>query len=130
MARDGYESDKNRIFIYDFETKAKTDFTKEFDQNAESLAWADDSKSIFFISDIQATDEIYRLDIPDGKITRLTEGIHDYTGVIPAGKQLIATRMSMSMPVEIYSVDPASGKDTQVTFTNKDLLDQLKDGHH
>jgi len=63
MARDGYESDKNRLFIYDFETKTKSDFTKDFDQNAESLAWADDSKSIFFISDIQATDEIYRLNI-------------------------------------------------------------------
>ena len=126
MERDGYESDKNRLFIYDFETKARTDFTKDFDQNAESLAWTDDSKSIYFISDIQAADEIYRLDIASGKINRITEGIHDYTGVIPAGNQLIATRMSMSMPVEIYSVDPATGKDTQVTFTNKELLDQLK----
>jgi len=128
MERDGYESDKNRIFIYDFETKAKTDFTKNFDQNAESFAWADDSKSIYFISDIQGTDEIYRLDVADGKFTRLTEGVHNYTGIIPAGKQLIATRMSMSAPVEIYSVEATTGKDTQVTFTNKELLDQLKMG--
>jgi len=128
MEHDGYESDKNRIFICDFETKTKADFTKDFDQNAEGLAWGDDSKSIYFISDIQATDEIYRLDIADGKFTRLTEGVHNYTGIIPAGKQLIATRMSMSTPVEIYSVDATTGKDTQVTFTNKELLDQLKMG--
>jgi dipeptidyl aminopeptidase/acylaminoacyl peptidase len=128
MERDGYESDKNRLFIYDSETKAKTDFTKDFDQNAEGLVWTDDSKSVYFISDIQATDEIYRLDVADGKFTRLTEGVHNYTGVIPAGKQLIATRMSMSAPVEIYSVDAATGKDTQITFTNKELLDQLKMG--
>jgi dipeptidyl aminopeptidase/acylaminoacyl peptidase len=126
MERDGYESDKNRLFICDLDTKIKTDYTKDFDQNVDGLAWTDDSKSIYFISDIQATDEIYRLDVADGKISRITDGIHDYTGVIPAGKQLIATRMSMSMPVEIYSVDPTTGKDTQVTFTNKDLLDQLK----
>jgi dipeptidyl aminopeptidase/acylaminoacyl peptidase len=126
MERDGYESDKNRLFVYDFDTKIKTDYTKNFDQNAEGLAWTDNSKSIYFISDIQATDEIYRLDVADGRISRITDGIHDYTGVIPAGKQLIATRMSMSMPVEIYSVDPNTGKDTQITFTNKDLLDQLK----
>jgi dipeptidyl aminopeptidase/acylaminoacyl peptidase len=128
MERDGYESDKNRIFIYDFDTKTRIDFTKDFDQNAESLAWSDDSKSLYFISDIQATDEIYRLDVADKKFTRITEGVHNYTGVIPAGKQLIATRMSMSMPVEIYSVDPTTGEDTQVTFTNKELLDQLKMG--
>ncbi|MCX6276867.1 MAG: S9 family peptidase [Bacteroidetes bacterium] len=125
MERDGYESDKNRLFVYDFETKTKTDFTKNFDQNAESLAWSDNNKSIWFISDFHATDEIYRLDIADGKIAKITEGIHNYTGVIPAGDKLIATRMSMSMPTEIYFVDPATGKDSPITTTNKDLLEKI-----
>jgi dipeptidyl aminopeptidase/acylaminoacyl peptidase len=125
MERDGYESDKNRLIVYDADAKTKTDFTKSFDQNAEGLAWADDNKSIFFISDYHATDEIYRLDLADGKITKITAGIHNYTGVIPAGDKLIATRMSMSYPAEIYAVDPASGKDTQITTTNKDVLDKL-----
>ena len=125
MERDGYESDKNRLFVMDLAAGTKTDFTKNFDQNAESLAWSDDGKSIWFISDFHATDEIYRLDLADGKISKITEGIHNYTGVIPAGDRLIATRMSMSMPVEIYSVDPATGKDTQVTTTNKELLDKI-----
>lgn len=128
MERDGYESDKNRLFVYDFDTKAKTDYTKDFDQNAESLAWKEDGKSIYFISDFHATDEIYRLDLADRKITTLTNGIHNYTGVIPAGNALIATRVSMSMPAEIYSIDTQTGKDTQLTFTNKDILDQLTVG--
>jgi len=128
MERDGYEADKNRLFVYDLENKASVDYTRTFDQNAENLAWTDDNKSIFFISDYQASDEIYRLDIADGKITKITEGIHNYTGVIPAGDQLIATRMSMSKPVEIYSVEATTGKDIQLTTTNKDLLDQLSFG--
>jgi len=125
MERDGYESDKNRLFVYDVETKAKNDFTKNFDQNAESLAWADDNKSIYFISDYHATDEIYRLELADGKISKITDGIHNYTGVIPAGDKLIASRMSMSMPVELYSVDPVTGKDTPITITNKDILEKI-----
>ena len=128
MERDGYESDKNRLFVYDFDSKTKTDFTKNFDQNAENLAWSDDSKSIFFTSDFHATDEIYRLNLPDGGFIKLTTGIHNYTGVIPAGDKLIATRMSMSMPTEIYLVDIQTGKETQITFTNKDLMDQLTFG--
>jgi dipeptidyl aminopeptidase/acylaminoacyl peptidase len=128
MERDGYESDKNRLFVMDLGTNTKTYCTEKFDQDAENLAWSGDSKSIFFTSDWHATDEIYRLDIVDGKITKLTEGIHNYTGVFPAGDKLIDTRMSMSMPVELYSIDPKTGKDTQVTFTNKDLLDQLAMG--
>jgi dipeptidyl aminopeptidase/acylaminoacyl peptidase len=128
MERDGYESDKIRIFIYDFQTNALTDFTKSFDQNSENLAWSEDGKSIYFISDFHATDEIYRLDIADGKFTKLTDGIHNYTGVIPAGNALIATRVSMSMPAEIYSIDAATGKDTQLTYTNKDIFDQITVG--
>jgi dipeptidyl aminopeptidase/acylaminoacyl peptidase len=128
MERGGYESDKNRLFVYDFDSRTKTDFTKDFDQNAESLAWGEDGKSIYFISDFHATDEIYRLDLADRKITTLTNGIHNYTGAIPAGNALIATMVSMSMPAEIYSVDKQTGKATQLTFTNKDILDQLTVG--
>ena len=125
MERDGYESDKNRLFVYDFNSRTKTDFSKDFDQSSDVIAWSDDSKSIYFISDFHATDEIYQLTIAGGRIRKITEGIHNYTGVIPAGDKLIATRVSMSSPAEIFSVDVASGKDTQLTFENKDILDQL-----
>jgi len=128
MEHDGYESDKNRLFIYDFEGKTKKDYSENFDQNVENTAWTADSKSIVFTSDWHATDEIYNLNVADGRIQKITEGIHDYTGAIPVGDKIIATRMSMSMPVEIYSVDMKTGKDTQLTFTNKDVLDQLAFG--
>jgi dipeptidyl aminopeptidase/acylaminoacyl peptidase len=128
MERDGYESDKNRLFVYDAETGLKTDFTKDFDQNAEQLSWSTDGKSIWFISDWHATDEIYMLDLAGGKITKITEGIHDYKTVRQAGNVLVTTRVSMSKPAEIYSVDPATGKDTEISFVNKDILDQLTFG--
>jgi dipeptidyl aminopeptidase/acylaminoacyl peptidase len=124
MERDGYEADKLRLIIYDTQSGSKKDYSENFDQNSEGLAWAD-NETLYFISDIKATDEIYKLSLQDGKITRVTDGIHNYTGVLPAGDKLIATRMSMSMPVEIYAVDPGNGKDTQLTFTNKELLDKL-----
>ncbi len=125
MERDGYESDKNRLFVYDTDSKIKVDFTKAFDQNVEGLVWADDNKSLYFISDFHATDEIYRMDLADGKFTKITAGIHNYTGVIPAGDKLIASRVSMSMPAELYAVDPVSGKDSPITTTNKEVLDKL-----
>ncbi len=128
MERDGYESDKNRLIVFDIASGDKKDFSAAFDQNVESPAWSGDGQTIYFISDWHATDEIYKLELGDGKITRITNGIHNYTGIIPAGDRLIATRVSMSMPAEIYSVDKTSGKDTRLTMTNKDLLDQLKFG--
>ncbi|MBM3403560.1 MAG: S9 family peptidase [Bacteroidetes bacterium] len=124
MERDGYESDKIRLFVMDVASKEKTDYSANFDQNAERLAWGDDN-TIWFISDYQATDDIYKLLLSTKEITGLTKGIHNFTGVFPAGDKLIATQVSMSKPAEIYAVDPATGAESQLTFVNKETLDQL-----
>ena len=127
MEREGYEADKIRLFVMDLTTGEKKDYSENFEQNAEGLRWSNDN-TIWFISDWHATDEIYSLDITSGKITKHTDGIHNYTSVIPVGEQLYATKMSMSMPTELFRVDPKTGKDEQLSFINKNLLDQLTMG--
>ena len=127
MEREGYEADKVRLYVMDLTNRQKQDFTEGFDQNAEGLKWGD-NHTIWFISDRHATDEIYSLEIPTGKITKHTEGIHNYTSVFPIGNTLIATKQSMSKPTEIYKVDPQTGKDEELSFVNKPLLDQLTMG--
>lgn len=128
MERDGYEADKVRLFVMDMENGEKKDYTTNFDQNAEGLVWGKDNSTLWFISDKNATDEIYSLNIQDGSIKKHTEGIHNYTSVQPIGDQLITTRVSMSKPAEIYKVDPTTGKDEELSFVNKPLLDQLSLG--
>ena len=129
MARDGYEADKVRLFIADLKTGVKKDYSSGFDQNVQGLTWSSDGKSIYFISDIHATDEIYRLDLSDGKFTRITDGVHDYKNVFIAGNQLVAQKVSMSRPDEIYRVDPVSGKDEPITTVTKGIMDQLTFGN-
>ena len=126
MEHDGYESDKKRLMVYDLQTKQQKDYSTTFDQDVDFMTWNPDSKSIYLVSDIKATDEIFKLNMADGIISRVTDGIHNYMTVATtkSGK-LIATRVSMSMPAEIYAVDPATGKDMQISFVNKPLLSQL-----
>lgn len=128
MARDGYESDKNRLFVADLSSGQKIDYSAGFDQNVQNLTWNDDSKSIYFISDIQATDEIYKLNLNDGNISRITDGIHDYQSVAIAGNKLVASKVSMSQPAEIYRVDPSFGVDEPITTVTKGIMDQLAFG--
>ena len=128
MARDGYEADKNRLFVADLKTGEKKDYSVSFDQNVQGLTWTADSKSIYFISDIHATDEIFRLDLSDGKLSRITDGVHNYQNVLIAGNQLVATKVSMSQPAEIYRVDPVTGKDEPITTATKGIMDQLTFG--
>jgi dipeptidyl aminopeptidase/acylaminoacyl peptidase len=125
MERDGYESDKNRLFVANLETGEKTDFTVEFDQNVHNLSWDAESSVVFFTSNIHGTDEIYRLKLADGSISRLTDGIHNYQTVEPAGSKLVAQKVSMSQPAELYLVDPETGTDQPLTTVNKGILDQL-----
>lgn len=128
MEREGYEADKNRLYIADLESGEKTDYTDGFDQNVEGLSWDNSSRFIYFISDIHATDEIYRLNVEEKAIERLTDGVHNFQTVEPAGDKLVAQKVSMSQPAELYIVDPETGKDQPLTAVNEGILGQLKMG--
>lgn len=128
MERDGYEADKIRLFTMNLETGEKTDQSSGFDQNSSGLTWSADSKSIYFVSCWHALTQIYRADLADKKITQITSGVHDYGFVAEAKERLIGVKHSMSKPDEIYSIDPKTGTETELSFQNKKLLDQLEMG--
>ncbi|NOU47744.1 MAG: S9 family peptidase [Bacteroidales bacterium] len=125
MERDGFEADKVRLYVLELKSRMRTNYTLKFDQDAHGLAWSDDSKSVYFISNWHALDQIYKLEMASNSIRKITEGVHDYTSVIPAGDRLIGTKMSMSMPTEIFSINESDGSQTQLTFVNKPIFDQL-----
>lgn len=128
MERDGYEADKIRLFVMNLETGEKTDMSAGFDQNSSNLVWSSDSKSIYFISCWHALTQIYMLDLAEKKIAQITSGIHDYGFVAVAKDKLVGTKHSMSKPDEIYAIDAATGAETELSFQNKPILDQLTFG--
>lgn len=128
MERDGYEADKNRLFVMNLGTGEKTDLSATFDQNVEAPVWTKDSKSIYFVSVWHAKTQIYRLDMADAKITQITEGQHDFESVQPAANTLIAVRHSMSKPNEIYAVNPKNGSTKELSFENKHILTKIEMG--
>ncbi|HKK09839.1 MAG TPA: alpha/beta fold hydrolase, partial [Bacteroidales bacterium] len=127
METPGFESDKQRIMLYDFQKDAFTDLSEGFDQSSSSFVWHPDSEGFYFISGINATYQVYQYDLNKNKIEQITKGAHNYTSITLAGKDIIGTKMSMSMPTEIFKVDK-KGNETQLTFTNKPMLDKLTMG--
>lgn len=126
--RDGYESDKQRLMVMNLKTGEKTDYSANFDQCSTGFSWADDSKTLYFISDTYATDQLYALTLENGEIRKITEGTHNYVSVAYAGDKLIAGKQSMSHPTELFSVDPATGEATQITTVNDNIFNQLTMG--
>lgn len=128
MERDGYESDKNRLYVMNLKTGDMTYATDGFDQNARSITWSANSKDIYFTSDWHGAFQIYRFNLHEGEIHQITEGLQDYRSVTLAGKHLVATMQTMAMPTELFQIDPKNGNAQQMTFTNKELLDKLTMG--
>ena len=133
MARNGYESDRNRLCVYNLSTGEKCYTTESFDSNVDDFCWDDDSKSLYFIGVWHGCTDIYRTNIK-GEVVQLTEGWHDYGSIqmLHDGNKLLAERHSMSQASELYIVSPAKkakeSKAQQVTFENKHLYDQMTFG--
>lgn len=128
MKTAGFESDKKRIIIYNFAKSITEDYSADFDQSSTTFVWSADGKSLYFISGVNATYQLYHLDIAKKKITQITKGTHDYTELQLAGSKLVGARMSMSMPTEIYTVDIKTGTQNQLSFVNKDKLGKVTMG--
>lgn len=125
MEREGYEADKNRLIVYDVETRQRTDVSVNFDRNVGGLSWAKDGSGIYFTCDNLARFQVYFFNLQQNTFTELTKGDHNYVAVADAGDFLIGTRQSMSTPTEIFSIDKNTGAETQLSFVNKPVLDQL-----
>lgn len=128
MERDGCESDKNRLFIKNLITGKKKDLTIAFDQSVSSLTWNEKSTTIYFTSVQYGTFQIYSVDIDKNQIIKITEGPHDYVWIDLYQNFLFGLRQSMSSPNELFSINIQNGNQTQISFENKDLLEQLKMG--
>ena len=75
MARDGYESDENRLMVMNLQTGEKKQLVKTLDSNVEQFAWYNDS-SLLFTSVWSGTIDLYYTTL-EGFGERMTEGQYD-----------------------------------------------------
>ena len=133
MERNGYESDRNRLCIYDLTNGEKSYVTEAFDSNVDDFCWAADSKTLYFIGCWHACVNMYQTNLK-GELKQLTDDWMDFGSVQPLGStgKLLASRHSISQADELYVVTP--GKDVkrtkvnQLTFENEAFYKHLEFG--
>lgn len=129
MERDGYESDRTRLCVYELATGKKFYVTESFESGVNEFCWLDDSKQLYFTGVWHGRTHVYRTDL-EGKVEQLTEGDYDYS-LVGLGNQknsLLLKRHSMSAPDDVYHLTFGhKGKKvlTQLTFENEHILKQL-----
>ena len=133
MARDGYESDRNRLCVYTLADGTKNYVTETFDSNVDDFCWAKDSRTLYFIGVWHACENLYQTNLR-GEVKQLTDDWADFGSVqlLNNGNKLLASRHSFQQGDELYVVTP--GKDVkktkvqQLTFENKLFYDKLAFG--
>ena len=130
MARDGYEADKNDIYVMDWGNRSKTNLTKNWDDSVTGdVFWANDSQNIYFTAAFRGTKQLFTVN-QNKTVKQVTKGNFDVNAVFAQNKNsLLVSRNDAFHSPELYSVDLKNGKMKQVTDVNADFYQKLKLGH-
>ncbi|WNJ19467.1 S9 family peptidase [Pontibacter sp. G13] len=128
METPGFESDRNRIFVMNLSGGDKRELTVGLDRDANHPHWSQDGETIYCLTGEQATYQLASINVETADFSMMTSGDHNYTSFGVTEKGLVASRMDMSTPTELFFVDK-KGESAQITFTNEAMLKSLKMGN-
>lgn len=131
MKRNGYESDRNRLCVYNFATGKKTFLTESFDSNVDEFCWSDTKDAmIYFIGVWHGKENLYSVNWK-GEVKQITACKADFGSLqmLNNGKQILAERHSYTESADLYIVTPSKTKEktliTQITRENEHITNQL-----
>ncbi len=106
QARNGYESDKFRLMVYDRAAKTIRDLLPKFDNWVDEFAWASESSAIYFVSGDKGESPLFRLALESGDLEILEGqgGYSDLHASVDASEPIvIASRMTVASPGEVVA---------------------------
>jgi len=119
--RAGYESDRWRLQVYDRASGAVHTLTEELDRQVEGFAWSPDSRTLYFNAAEAGREPIFSVPAAGGAIKKVADGTYSDLTATPDGRALVAARVSLTAPPEIWRVDLA-GPAQPLTRMNEAVL--------
>jgi dipeptidyl aminopeptidase/acylaminoacyl peptidase len=104
QARNGYESDKFRLALYDRAAKTVKDLLPKFDNWVDEFAWGTDSSYIYFAAPEKGEEPVFATDLR-GTVERLwadgtAAGLHP----LPTKGEWLASVMTVAKPAEAVRI--------------------------
>ncbi len=134
MARDGYESDRQRLCVCDLQTGEKCYTTESFDSSVDDFCWAPDSYTLYYIGVWHGTENLYRTNLK-GEVMQITNEQADFgslqmMGELAKGEHaLLMEKHDHIHPADLYVVttsnNPEDTQIIQITHENDHILSQL-----
>ncbi len=129
MARPGFESDRNRIMVYDRASGEVTEATIGLDQTAHQATWSADGEQIYFTSEHEGTVQIFRIGRTGASSAdQVSRGRFDWSlrGIHPDGSRAFVSFMDMLRPTELAMMDLSSGQTQTLTNVNDEIYEHLE----
>jgi dipeptidyl aminopeptidase/acylaminoacyl peptidase len=131
MARDGYESDQNRITLRNMVTDTAYDWLPGFEETIDEVCWSADGKSIIAVLPTNGTQQIIRMtfDPKKGygeKPTDLTAGDYNFGHPVAGKNGVLASRTDMNRAAELYFLMPSKKTTQKLTTLNDELFNKTK----
>ncbi|MBN1222060.1 MAG: S9 family peptidase [Candidatus Aminicenantes bacterium] len=127
MARPGFEADKVTLILFDRQTQKMKSLTEGLDASVDEIVWKKDSSSIYITYEREGRTVLSRLSLQDKNIQPILKG-HTLNSVdlTPDERKAVFLKQSMNQPSEIYALDLASKKISQLTGANEKILAKLE----
>jgi dipeptidyl aminopeptidase/acylaminoacyl peptidase len=122
MGQPGFEADRQRIILYNRETKKSVELTAGFTLSVGEIVWSVDSKIIYFTAEEAGNNTIYKISLSDSVINPVLKG-HNVSGLHFLNENmLVFSKQTNKMPFEIYSFNVNSKTLSQLTHFNDEIL--------
>ncbi len=128
MQRAGFESDRNRIMIYDRAGGEITEATGGLDQTTHGATWSPDGNQLYFTSEHHGTVQVYRVPRVGGPAKQVSNGRFNWNliAVDSSGKKALVSYMSMLRPTELGLLNLSKGTSEKITRVNDELYRNLE----
>ena len=136
MERDGYESDENRLMVYNIATGEQTFLSKGLNTNVDSYYWKDNN-TLVFSAVWHGTSMLYSINIEElksikgkdfeGNFECLTSGQYDYVPAANVGDTYYCLRHSMREANEIFRFTKGE-EPVQISHENDNIYSQIEMG--
>ena len=128
MERPGFESDRNRIMIYDRSSGSIDELTVGLDRTTHGATWMPDSSAVLFVSEHRGTNQIFRITLGRRGETQVTRGRYNWSlrDVSANCETFLAARSSMLRPYELLTLPHDGGEARIITGVNDAIYEILE----
>tara|TARA_R110000737_G_scaffold233265_1_gene246551 strand:+ start:15198 stop:17216 length:2019 start_codon:yes stop_codon:yes gene_type:complete len=102
MTKDGFEADRNVIYVYDFKKGNKQATDLKMDLTVSDFQWEADGKGFIFSAPYRGIQQLFTHSIADGVTKQLTEGKMNVVQYSLLYDNIILGLQSMLAPTDLY----------------------------